>query len=590
MLKKLLALLLALCMIFGIMTMTTACSNEDDGDYYDEDDDDDDEDSDKDKDDDDEDDEGNEGDEGEKPGIGKPGVSFGDGDGDLEAEDVAQGVSGIYGTLLDAVTGGDMGLASVGYEMALALSVGQEYIDLLETQMANQGVNMDLSWLNKIGVDMGVYTFEDLMKMAMSASIGSTKIASANVILDMGNSMMYVAVPELFDKSIKMDMVSAGLTLPNPSQMAEQLKQYEDLFAALPSEEALERMITRYVNAFMGELDAPTEDTVTLSYNGVSQNVTACTYDVYMSDVMDMLIAVMKEMQNDKDLEKTLDGVAEWYNAEGRKMAAEYGEAWTDIDIHAELMEGIDESLEDFEDQKAMMTDGLFLSLVIYTDSNKNVAGFYLALSGRDVEMSAYSIASGTNTALYINFSNIFEFAGTGTTNGGKINGSYELSVNGTKYLNIYLEDFDQAALDAGKIKGTVGLSFSEELLYAMEMGAVLTENDCVEFALDLGGASNSVKIKFFKDDKFVVGLDMTYKTVSAQKIQVPGNAVDVNDQNAMNQLSQNMSLDTILNNLKKAGVPQELLDALTGVEEEDYPASERVEYDTFYGDMSDFG
>ena len=498
--------------------------------------------------------------EGGNEGGGSGGALFGDGDGKAEPEDVVQGITNIYGSLLGAI-GGGVQTENFGYEMDMVLTIGDEILSNLEAQLADQDMDMDLDWLKTIGLNMQTVTAKDIMKLSLCASLGDTYVASGEMIMDMAGGMAYLAIPELSNKYLAAEMDMAGMSSVG---VAEQLEQYAEMVNALPSEEKLNAMLTRYLNTVLEELDDPTTSSATLSYGGVSQSVDANIYSINRSDVLDIAEAVLKAMQNDKDLEAALDVFGQWYNQQQAEVYDDYGDTWVEVDFYQELMDGIDETLEDLGEARQTLEDAKFLEIIAYS-SNDSLVGFAIEMyqdTYSAMGITAYSITSGSNTAFYADVMGV-QFAGTGTVSGGKCSGVYTLTANEEKLLTMELKNFDKNVLRKDELKGTVILSLSDSLIWQMDMEGLISEQTKLEIVLDITEAKSDIKLNVYNGNKLVLGLALIGKMVSAGNISVPSNTVDTTNENAMQNWAENLSFDTVLGNLRKAGVPSAFVDLL---------------------------
>lgn len=480
-------------------------------------------------------------------------------DGKVEPEDLVHGIAGIYGDLIGTI-GNGMETPNFGYEYGIVLTVGDQIISNLEAQLAASDMDIDLDFMKTIGLDLEMISKQDMIKLALVAKLGNTQIVSGEAIMDIKGSMAYLAIPELSSKYLAAQLG----TDVSVSDITAQLEEYAGLIDALPSEKVLDAMLIRYLNVVKEELDDKTTSTETLTYGGVSQNVDVATYNVNRSDVLDMVEAILKEAQKDEDLEQTLDAIAVWYNEYQAEIADDYGYTWEDVDMHQLLMDGIEETLEDLEEAKQTLEDALFLKVNVYS-SNESMVGFKIEMhqdSYSAIGMTAYSIASGSNTAMYVDISGV-QFAGTGTVSGGKCSGTYKLIVNGTEMLTIETKDFDENVLTKDALKGTVTLRFSNALIQSMDLGSLITESTKIEIALDINESKPSMEMKCYQGETFIIGMAFTGKVTSAGNISVPSNTVDTTDQSAMQSWMENMNFDTILKNLRNAGVPSELMDVL---------------------------
>lgn len=483
---------------------------------------------------------------------------LGDGDGRLEAQDAVDSITNIYGALLGAFGGNRKPDTAV--EMELVLTPGEKLKAQLGNALAQMDLDSDMSWLKNVGVHMETGYADDMMQMVVEAQLNGKKVISAEMVMDLVNGVIAMSVPDLNNQSIgtQVDMSQ----VQGSSQQATQiLQEYAEFFKDLPSDKDLNKVLTNYLNLALEELEEPTKESMELSHGGITQKVTATTYSVTRYDVLDMATAVLTAAKTDADLEKVMDALSNVANQIGAKQAAEQGFTWEDVDLYAQLLEVIDPALEDLADAKTQTEDLEFLQLTVYGD-DKTQQGFKLRLNDVDY-LQVISLKDGSNTAFYMSVSNMLEISGTGTVKSGKSSGEYIIAMHGTELLYVEIENFDTKALAKGDLKGTLRLQLAEDMLDQMGGNLPINEDTVIELVLNITGKTAKMEINLYADQILLFGIALTTKTGSAGKIKVPGNYVNMQDSNAMEQWAQNLKFDGVLSNLRAAGVPDKLVDLL---------------------------
>lgn len=483
---------------------------------------------------------------------------LGDGDGRLEAQDAVDSITNIYGALLGAFGGNRKPDTAV--EMELVLTPGEKLKTQLGNALAQMDLDSDMSWLKNVGIHMETGYADDMMQMVVEAQLNGKKVISAEMVMDMVNGVIAMSVPDLNNQSIG-TQVDMSQVQGSSQQAAQILQEYAEFFKDLPSDKDLNKVLTNYLNLALEELEEPTKESMELSHGGITQKVTATTYSVTRYDVLDMASAVLTAAKTDADLEKVMDALSNVANQIGAKQAAEQGFTWEDVDLYAQLLEVIDPALEDLADAKTQTEDLEFLQLTVYGD-DKTQQGLKLRLNDVDY-LQVISLKDGSNTAFYMSVSNMLEISGTGTAKSGKSSGEYIIAMHGTELLYVEIENFDTKALAKGDLKGTLRLQLAEDLLDQMGGNLPINEDTVIELVLNITGKSAKMEINLYADQILLFGIAMTTKTGSAGKIKVPGNYVNMQDSDAMEQWAQGMKVDGVLANLRSAGVPDKLVDLL---------------------------
>ena len=163
--------------------------------------------------------------------------AMGDGDGKLEAQDLVSGFTKIYGTLLQSL--GGKTAASSGAKMEMAVTMGDDIRSYLSSMLETQGLSGDISWLQEINLGMEMHYSEGRIQEIISLGLSGKHILSGVLMNDTMNNTIYMGVPELNEQYL-------GVSLEGMSNMATGMAtQYTELLGALPTEEALNTLLTR---------------------------------------------------------------------------------------------------------------------------------------------------------------------------------------------------------------------------------------------------------------------------------------------------------------------------------------------------------
>lgn len=473
--------------------------------------------------------------------------------------DMIEGLGAVYSALgsLDPETSIEM-----SSNASVSIQVGDMIIDMLESSYeSSTSSSMDFGFLSKIGLDMNVAMNGDLMKNEMALLLSGKKIATVSMLMNMSQSIMYLAVPEINDEFIKVDMGDAGVAAPSVTGMAGQLTE---IMKVLPSEEQLNALLTRYVGIVLENLNNVERKDVTLELDGLKQDVTALSIKVYEEDAYAVVKAVLTAALEDKELEKALEGVSELAGTE----------------LYPQLKEEIEYILEDMEGAEEDFDTENYIELITYTDSEHFIIGHELNMPDMDRGANHYyTVTDGNAFAFEAVIEDVgFAITGSGTNKSGTIDAEYTLTVQDTDYLVLEVEGWKATAEN---IKGTLRIEPTAELIEN-----VLGSADGLPFAdvaLEIKLSNDSIELNLLGNDALVVGIVFESKEASGGSIKEPSNYVDAMDSEAMQKWLEDVKFDTILRNLRNAGVPSDLVDmlemaidsAMNGGAYEDYPEPE---------------
>lgn len=419
-------------------------------------------------------------------------------------------------------------------KLDMTLTVGDTIMDLLE-----QSAGTDLSFLKKINLSMDMGIAGETTKIAAAVGLNGKDIATLKVLMDMSDRVMYMGIPELNSTWIEFDMTEA--TGSYASDMTQ-------LTGAMPDAQMLSDLFSRYLEIALAKIDNVEQSTKTLSVGGITQDCTALTLKVYKADVLEAAKAVLTEAKNDTQI-KTLI----------QDLAGSMGDGANPEEAYASFQEMIDESLAQVDKDLENATNDKYLQLVTYVDSKYNIAGMELTTSGFEtsVELSFYNLIENGKFAFEANFPDMIfraeesKIVGSGTVNGSKTTGTYTWKVEQYDFLVIEVKDLDMNS-------GTVTLKPTEDLLD--ELGVALP---FVELGLQLKYSQNSVELNLMSASTLLLGISLKETQSNGPSISKPSDVVDATDSTQMQQWAENLDLDKLFDNLKKAGVPADLIDMI---------------------------
>lgn len=483
---------------------------------------------------------------------------FGDGDGRLEAQDAVDSLTNIYGALLSALGGNRPD--GYGYEMDMVLTLGQEVLDGVSQSFQQSGINSDASWLREIGLHMEMNYDGDLVQTIVDAQLGGNSVIGADVIVDMVGGMSYVGVPAIQDQYIgaKMDMSQ----MPDANAM---LEDYAALVKDLPTDEELNALLSRYLDLVLETLTDPTTGETELSTGDISKKVATTTYSFTCHNVLDIAQAVLTTAKTDAELEKVLDAFSKVVNEQGAKQAAEGGYTWTDVDLHAQMLEGIEPALKDIQDEKQNAEDMELARLVIYADGDDQVGGMLQVNNGYALMdyLQLYTLKQEDQSALFVNVMGTLYLTGTGEQLGSKFSGEYVISYMGGAFVHVEVQDFDTEALKKGELEGTVCLRPGAALLNNLGSSLPIPADLVIELELDTSSERAHIECNLYAAEVLMIGISMSSRTVSSDDIFVPESYADASDSVQMEAWLEGVSLEAMLENLRSAGVPSDVADLL---------------------------
>lgn len=479
----------------------------------------------------------------------------------VEKENLAGAISSlteIYGALGKANPGA---ATEDNSKVEMDIQIGDRIINMLEESYKNAtGSEMDFSFLTNLGMDVEMSMKGDLMKYDLTALLNDKKVISATMFMNMAQLVGYFAIPELNEDFVKVDMNAmggmGGSTMPDfsGSAMAPSfgagsavmaptaiIKMLPQIMEKLPSEEVFAKLLNRYIDVILANLKNVTRSTVTLEEGGLKQTCTKVSTKIYEADAKEMAKAILNTALTDQELKQAVDGISEI----------------AETDLYPTFKQSIEQFLASINADTDLDTENC-IELITYVDSDHNIIGREIYGFDRDGAVASYyTITSGEKFAFKAEVQGV-ALTGNGTEKKGATTATYTLNVAGTNYVTLEVEDFKATETE---LTGTVRVEPSAQLL-SLFFGST-SGVPFADLALELQLATDGITAKMLGNDALIVSIAMKVKEATGGKIELPSDAVDMNNTLAMQNWMANLDVDALLNNLQTAGVPAELIEML---------------------------
>lgn len=450
--------------------------------------------------------------------------------------DAVNALGEVYGAFLSGA-GSSSVPDKMGAKLSMTLTVGDTAMDLLEQAVFGGEAPVSIDFLKEINLDMDVAMNGQMEAMELALGLKGQHIATATVLMNMADSVIYAALPELNDQWIKLE--AGGADMPNvitgglssPAMLAE-------LTSALPDAETLTKVLDRYLNLIIAELDNVEQSTTTLELNGVKQECTLLTLKVYEADALAAAKAVLNAAKDDADLKKIIKDAA-------KAMEDVTGEDISADEAYAAFKEAVEDALADLNEVTETDTENP-IQLDTYVDKNHNIIGMKLNMDSQGERYDVvyfYNLTEGEKTAFEfavpsdVDDTDDFKVSGTGNKNGG----TYTVSMQGQNMVTVKLENMSAEG-------GTVTLIPSKNLFPAE------VTNMLGELSLQIKLSADGIALNLMGGSEVLLGLDIKAVESDGPSMNAPSNAVDGTNSSAMEQWAEKLALDKLMENLEKAG------------------------------------
>lgn len=497
------------------------------------------------------------------------------------------------------------GESLAGYDEALAGSGADITVSLDEAGKAILGMlaPVDVSWLQDAKLSLSVGVAEDKMSELMDVYVNGTKICSLEYYIDMETMDAYMKVPELADGYIKVNLEDStelaeeavenleeedenGISVTfstDPNSLGDTVKSMQLLTGIqenLPEAETVKNLLDRYGTILLDNMTDGTSSTETISAGGIVQECTALEGILSEKEAVPMMKEILSTAKADEELKTLIEG---WTGA---------------MDSEEYSYEKFLKKIEDFEAELEADTeepgDDGFISKV-WLDTEENIVGRQISIREEDgsvenlITWQSPKADSACGFSLAINSDDDSDIVieGSGEVTGDLLSGTYT-ALLGDVELTIDVKDYDRAAMEEGAMNGVYTLSVApvaaegEETSYNPFAGLELVagfagdkENSSFTLALNSAGASIGT-----------IGVN--------GKVSDPVPYVEVSEMDKVYDMTNDadgeafvtdMNLDTIMENLTAAGMPEDFIENLmaassgAGYAEEDYDAYSQDSY-----------
>ena len=466
--------------------------------------------------------------------------------------------------------------------------------------MLNLASDTDLSWLNSVTLNMKNGFSKDSSAQSFDLNVNGNKICTLNCYVDVPEAAVYINIPELNDGYIKADLVDVDTTdsddtgsLHAQMQYADLLQNYFNGLENLPDADTLQAVLERYSSIIIDHVTEQGSSSKKASAGDVEEQFTVLEAELDQPAAAGMVQEMLETAKEDKDLESVVKTLAELsdqdFSYEDFLMSLEdmETELSEDYDLETDTEEPEEETSteENIDEDEApadiaeggcvqteLASENTFI-LRSYVNGKGEIAGRELSakegrgetallkyLKTENDSQKGFLLSIGEDT-------DGFAMEGSGTEEAGTLNGYYTVSSSGEELAMVDVVGLDTEAFKDGYLKGGFYLSGTGE-----------GENDALNGML-LSFTSDSTKDKL--DVNASLSIQNTYlgtiyfTSEDKEDIDLPGkdsikDVYDFSKEEDIEEYVAGMDMDTIMENLDVAGIPEGWLEDMTGETEEE--------------------
>lgn len=480
------------------------------------------------------------------------------------AKEAAGTVSSIYANyFLDALKVYNMGTsAEVSVELDEA---GQDMLSLAGA------AGVDLSWFKSASLTYEGYSKDNVMEMKCGLAMEKKNVISADLIVDMAEEAVYLAVPELSKTYIGVDVseipdISYYMdTLDNSTEYMDALKA---ILAKLPEEKQVKDLTAKYLEIALDSIDdVNMKKGKTLKAEGVSESCTLLEVTLDADTLQNVIENVAEQLENDREVKAIIEKLCD-------EIAGLDLDELDGIDIDSEeVYEYFQDACSELADEAQYISFDEELVMSLYVDGKGVIRGrsfeFNDGWSNYTVEILNPHKGGKIGFKAAVTVDNQeFSIAGSGKESGGKVSGDFSAKYNGTAIVDLTVKNFDTEALKKGYLNGTVTVKAASgigKVLYGMSSVPSMVTDLAVTVDVSMDGKSGKLAVSVAEDKDKWGTVSVSAKKESGKKASVPAdkNTVFIEDYNDIADYWDTVDLDSLINTLDKLDVPSFVTDIL---------------------------
>lgn len=442
----------------------------------------------------------------------------------------------------------------------------------------------DISWLNDITLANTVSFTDGKEGLLMKVLLNDNQICSLEYYLDPESQDVYMRIPELSDKYFKTNLKEAAdqqasniesdieeltpddtdVDIPTDNfasaysdSISLSASLMSDLSSALPEASVIETLLDKYGSMLFDNLTEGESSQETLTAGDISQDCTVYEGQISSEDAVKTATELLEAAKSDSDIESIL-------NTWNDKLSS-------DENLYESFTAAVDKGLNALKDTDTSDSEDSYLSTKIWVDENGRIAGRALEIQEGDTttpiltwQMPENGSDFGYLLTIASDDINTYSLSGSGQIDGDKLNGTYELSLADSISAIIEVKDYDTVSAKEGNLNGNYKITFpSSDTDNEDDYYSSILENFALVLDLNSEKDSGSVALSIENAGSTLGTLSITGG--AGEAVEIPDLAslkdvYDANNNDDMNAYAATLDFTSIMDNLSKAGVPDEVI------------------------------
>lgn len=462
---------------------------------------------------------------------------------------------------------------SSGAQAELHLLLSEKLLERFETSLAQSGQEMDLDWLKDISISYDMSTTQTQTQYLLSLGLGDQVISSMDAIIDLDTAAMYIGIPELSTYYLVTQLVDPAMAdqgfLSGVAQNQQALQ--DELSKALASVEGLEESTKVYMDLLLATLKDPRVEEKTVTLDGVSQTFSTVTYRLTPEDLQQLYRSILETAKTDEALKQVIVAFGSYANTYAKNSDEDYEEQ----DFYQSFLDSVEDALTELSQPYPESSD--YLEFVGYLDSELKLKGYQLVVNAAEEAPAPYTaldwitVADGDRQLVKLSLSNGEEpfvtVTGEHTNKDGAVSGSYKLAFPEKNSLTL---DFTDICQKDGNLTGSIQLTPSVTMMQNLLGDSYASVRLLMggKMGLRLDFEEGSFGMHLTADGESVIGLTCTASLTDGEPIVLPPEDQLMSSED-VDLWTETLDRDALIQKMKDAGVPQQILDLLTMLPEE---------------------
>jgi len=445
-----------------------------------------------------------------------------------------------------------------GSSMELTVSLDEGGKDLIELAGF---AGVDLSWIDDAKISADASIKDTLYGLGATFGLNGEDVISGNIIMDIEEGSAYVQIPELTKTYIGLDL-EEEVGEYELEMMQDQMEASAELLKACPDRAKFEKMLSKYLNIAIACMDDVSIDEKAIKVESVKQNCTELSVTIDAGTIVDMLEAILEEMEDDEDLEELITNFAslspyDMYEDEIYDMLLE--------EIEYEL-----EYLKSYADEDAEVV------MYVYVDGKGEIVGREIEYEDYWEETTRISMLmpkKGSDVAYEYSFeqySTTVSLVGSGKESGNKVTGEFSVKYNGASLVDLKVKDFNTEDLKKLQLNGEVEVSMGSGISKVLGMTeyAAAFEDALITMKAKSSDSVAELTIGAIYDEESLGTVTVTSKTGKASSVKIPNDkdviyAEDVED---VEEWLEEVDWDNLIEKMENADVSSDIIDEVEDI------------------------